>query len=279
MKPSERYKIDQIKQQYPPGTRLELKEMDDPYSPVRAGTRGTVVAVDDLGSICMKWDNGRTLSVIPGVDQFRKLTAQEIQAEQEIQITSIRAESLRSNPHQEGLVLQGCGGDLRKWVTAVNQALTEQDILKDGTQFQSVQTFRHGNLTNLMFPFDENVKLDMGKLAIWRIQTHSHLGSTWLSDYVENRLGGYAPEQRQEQSQNRQKPDCPLIGQDGNIFNLMGIASQTLRENGMAEEAKQMQKEITQCKSYDAALNVIGQYVNITSVDEEEDWDESMTME
>ena len=96
---------------------------------------------------------------------------------------------------------------------------------------------------------------------------------------MENRLGGYAPEQRQGQAQSRQKPDCPLIGQDGNIFNLMGIASRTLRENGMAEEAKQMQREIIQCKSYDAALNVIGQYVNITSVDEEEDMDESMRME
>lgn len=279
MKPSERHKIEQTKQEYPPGTRLELKEMDDPYAPVQPGTRGTVVAVDDMGSICMKWDNGRTLSVIPGVDQFRKLTDQEIQQEQEIQITSIRVESLRTNPQQEGFVLQGCGGDLRKWVTAVNEALTQQGILKDGSKFQSVQTFRHGNLTNLVFPFDENVKMDMGRLAIWRIQSHSHLGSTWLSDYVENRLGGYAPEQRQGPSQNRQKPDCPLIGQDGNIFNLMGIASQTLRENGMSEEAKQMQKEITQCKSYGAALNVIGQYVNITSAHEEEDWDESMRMD
>ena len=253
--------------------------MDDPYAPVPPGTRGTVAAVDDVGTIHMKWDNGRTLGVVPGVDQFRKLTAQEIQQEQEIKITTISAASLRTNPQQEGLVLQGCGGDLRKWVTAVNQALTEQGILKDGSKFQSVQTFRHGNLTNLVLPFDEKVKMDVGRLAIWRIQTHGHLGSTWLSDYVENRLGGYAPEQRQEQSQSRQKPDCPLIGQDGNIFNLMGIASRTLRENGMAEEAKQMQKEITQCESYGAALNIIGQYVNITSVDEEEDLDESMKME
>lgn len=253
--------------------------MDDPYTPVPPGTRGTVAAVDDVGTIHMKWDNGRTLGVVPGVDQFRKLTAQEIQQEQEIKITTISAASLRANPQQEGLVLQGCGGELRKWVTAVNQALTEQDILKEGSKFQSVQTFRHGNLTNLVFPFDENVKMDVGKLAIWRIQTHGHLGSTWLSDYVENRLGGYASEQRQQQEQSCQKPDCPLIGQDGNIFNLMGIASRTLKQHGMSEEAKQMQQEITQCKSYDAALNVIGQYVNITSVDEEEDLNESMKME
>lgn len=273
MKQSERYKIEQIKHQYPPGTRLELKEMDDPYSPVQSGTRGTVVAVDDLGSLCMKWDNGRTLSVIPGVDQFRKLTAQEIAAEQIIKITSVTTNDLRTDPNREGLVLQGCGGDLREWVTGINGLLEERGIFEKGAGFREAQMFRNLDLTNLLLPFTEEQKPDMGKLAMWRLETYSTFGGMWLSDYVENRLGGYI------QAQTRQKPDCPLIGQNGNIFNLMGIASQTLRENGMAEEAKKMQKEITQCESYGTALNVIGQYVNITSADEEEDWDASMRME
>ena len=72
-------------------------------------------------------------------------------------------------------------------------------------------------------------------------------------------------------SENKKKPDCPLIGQDGNIFNLMGIASRTLRQNGMAEEAKEMTNRIYQSGSYDEALCIIGEYVNITSVDELED--------
>lgn len=273
---SERYQIEKIKQQYPPGTRLELKEMDDPHSPVPPGTRGTVALVDDVGSIHMNWDNGRTLAVIPGVDQFRVLSEQEIQAEQEIQITTISAESLRSNRQQEGLILQGCGGDLREWVEGINEILTDHEILKEGSRFRRVQTFQNNGLTNLVFPFLEDVKLDWGKLPIWRVQTYDSLGGIWLSDYVENQLGGYVSDPAQQASR---KPDCPLIGQDGNIFNLIGIASRTLRENGMSEEAKQMQKKITQCESYGAALNIIGQYVNITSVDEEEDWDESITME
>ena len=37
-----------------------------------------------------------------------------------------------------------------------------------------------------------------------------------------------------------EKPKCPLIGQNGNIFNLMGIASKTLKRNGMYDEAKEM---------------------------------------
>lgn len=276
MKPSEQYRIEQIKQEYPPGTRLELQEMDDPHAPVQPGTRGTVAVVDDLGSIHMDWDNGRTLAVIPGVDQFRKLSAQEIAAEQEVTITSVTTNELRTAQNREGLVLQGCGGDLREWVNGINGLLEERGVFEKGAGFREALVFRNNGLTNLLLPFKEDMKLNMGRLAAWRLETYNSLGSMWLSDYVDIHLGGPADQQKK---QNRQKPDCPLIGQDGNIFNLMGIASRTLRENGMSEEAKQMQQEIAQCESYGAALNVIGQYVNITSVDEEEDWDESMTME
>ncbi len=66
----------------------------------------------------------------------------------------------------------------------------------------------------------------------------------------------------------RVKPDCPLIGQDGNIFNLVGIAAKTLRKNGMKEEASEMMEKVFGSSSYEEALGIIGEYVNITSVDE-----------
>ena len=72
----------QMKEAYPPGTRIELISMDDPWAAVASGTRGTVRMVDDAGTIHMKWDNGRTLGVVPGEDSFRKLTPEEIAAEQ-----------------------------------------------------------------------------------------------------------------------------------------------------------------------------------------------------
>lgn len=75
------------------------------------------------------------------------------------------------------------------------------------------------------------------------------------------------------------KPKCPLIGQDGNIFNLMGIASKTLKRNGMYDEAKEMCSRITSSGSYYEALNVIGEYVEITSTDDEQSEDEDMEME
>ncbi len=78
----ERARIARTQLEYPPGTRLQLISMDDPYAPVPSGTRGTVDHVDDMGTIHMRWDNGRELGLIPGEDSFRRLTAQELAAEQ-----------------------------------------------------------------------------------------------------------------------------------------------------------------------------------------------------
>ena len=69
------------KKLYPPGTRIELINMKDPYAPVQSGTRGTVKFVDSMGTIFPEWDNGRTLGVVPGEDSFRKLTQEEIEVE------------------------------------------------------------------------------------------------------------------------------------------------------------------------------------------------------
>ena len=57
----DRKMVNFIKEQYPPGTRIRLNAMDDPYHPILPGTEGEVDFVDDKGQIFMKWDNGRTL--------------------------------------------------------------------------------------------------------------------------------------------------------------------------------------------------------------------------
>ena len=64
------------------------------------------------------------------------------------------------------------------------------------------------------------------------------------------------------------KPDCPLIGENGNIFNLVGIAARTLKMNGLYEQATEMSEKVFKSGSYEEALSIIGEYVNITSVDE-----------
>lgn len=81
---AERGFAERMKKNYPVGTRIALDHMDDPYEPVPPGTRGTVAYVDDMGQIGMNWDNGRTLSLIPGEDSFHRLSAQEIAEEQQM---------------------------------------------------------------------------------------------------------------------------------------------------------------------------------------------------
>ena len=69
-----RKEVESIKEQYPVGTRIELIQMEDPYAPVESGMQGTVKIVDDAGTLHMKWDNGRTLGIVPGEDQFKVIS-------------------------------------------------------------------------------------------------------------------------------------------------------------------------------------------------------------
>lgn len=69
-----------------------------------------------------------------------------------------------------------------------------------------------------------------------------------------------------------EKPKCKLVGEDGNIYNLMGIASRALKKNGLEEEAKEMFNKITtEAKSYNEALCIIMDYVDVTGEEISED--------
>ncbi len=106
-------------------------------------------------------------------------------------INIVTTDNLKKMRGEEGLVLQGCGGDLNEWVDGINDMFTEENLLLDGTRFGEASAFKNGELTNLLFKFTDDVKLNMGKLAIWRIASHSTFGGTWLTDYVDNYLGGF----------------------------------------------------------------------------------------
>ena len=77
--------VECLRKNYPVGTRVVLHSMDDPYAPVPPGTyarlkpgdQGTVVAVDDIGTVHIDWDNGSGLSLVPGEDTFSKVSEPE----------------------------------------------------------------------------------------------------------------------------------------------------------------------------------------------------------
>lgn len=65
--------VDILRKFYPVGCRVELIQMDDPYGKLVPGEQGTVTAVDDTGTIFVRWDCGSSLGIVYGVDRIRKL--------------------------------------------------------------------------------------------------------------------------------------------------------------------------------------------------------------
>lgn len=72
--PNKEY-IEQLRKNYPIGTKIQLISMRDEKYPVLPGTIGEVTHIDDVGSIHMKWENGSSLAIIPEVDSFKVVGA------------------------------------------------------------------------------------------------------------------------------------------------------------------------------------------------------------
>lgn len=63
---------------------------------------------------------------------------------------------------------------------------------------------------------------------------------------------------------NHMKPKCRLVGEDGNIFHLMGLASKALKEAGLRDESREMTQRITSgAQSYEEAIAIIMEYVDV----------------
>ena len=62
-----------LRSQYTPGKRVELLQMEDIQAPP-VGTKGTVIGIDDTGSLMVRWDNGSSLNVLYGIDRCRIIT-------------------------------------------------------------------------------------------------------------------------------------------------------------------------------------------------------------
>ena len=62
-----------LREKYPSGTRVELVHMDDPYTSLTTGDKGTVRFVDDMGTVHISWDCGSSLGAVYGVDIITKI--------------------------------------------------------------------------------------------------------------------------------------------------------------------------------------------------------------
>ena len=69
--------VERLRQEYPAGCRVELVRMEDTQAPP-VGTKGTVLGVDDTGSLLMRWDNGSGLNVVYGEDAVKKIADTEV---------------------------------------------------------------------------------------------------------------------------------------------------------------------------------------------------------
>ena len=86
--------------------------------------------------------------------------------------------------HGEGLVFLGCGGNLQDWYKGIVEEVLEKEKLATREDFKrpfSMTTT--GGRTDLVLPFKPGGKIDMGKLAMWRLRFGD---CSWISDYITN---------------------------------------------------------------------------------------------
>lgn len=69
-------KLEMLRKRYPAGTKVCLDAMEGEHQ-MESGLKGTVTYVDDIGQILVQWENGSSLSLIPGVDRFQKISDPE----------------------------------------------------------------------------------------------------------------------------------------------------------------------------------------------------------
>lgn len=75
---ADRNRVQALRETFPVGCRIALDRMEEDPRPVPSGIRGTVLHVDDIGTVHCRFENGRLLGLVPGEDLFHRVREREI---------------------------------------------------------------------------------------------------------------------------------------------------------------------------------------------------------
>ena len=131
--------VKRLREEFPEGTRVALVRMDDPYSKLEPGDRGSVKGVDDGGTIHVSWDKGSSLGIAYGEDSCRKLTEKELAEEQ------AATEEVAEVPQKINVLI--C------------EPLTAPYMKEIGSELESLQAAVGGGLIQAIYPFEDQVAL------------------------------------------------------------------------------------------------------------------------
>jgi len=126
-----------------------------------------------------------------------------------VTVEQITVDDLRGMGARGGLVFQGCPIEPHELASLLNQAFTHAGILRDGSEFKTVMTFRHNGADNVLFPF-ENVDLERIKLVAWQVMTYGACRGLFLSDFIHYELdGAELPDILAQRASKREKRTSP----------------------------------------------------------------------
>ena len=290
--------LDFLRQQFPKDSRIQLTEIGGNPRPISPGSTGKLDYIDDAGQFHVKWDNGCTLALVLGEDRFSvylpepqtfklymPLTADFYGRDEwgdmsedgeewdghtlmdyEGQILSALVKNRVPEENESGL-MRWYGEDdsvdhkvrsavftvevrnRQLWGVAecrVAGELTPEEltILKEYLGGQASDGWGEG--------FEQQaIQISNGVLNV-------HF---WNAEHFAFEVVSVQSEESVKRPPVPKRPTMKLIGEDGNIFAILGRASRLLRENGQQEQAKEMTNRVFRSVDYYSALNIISEYV------------------